>query len=156
MHFNESFSWAVRKSNPIIQIPKPNDTTTIRKRRNIQLVPVLWCYYITMHIRSIASGKKNTSIDAYSCSRIVSGDLTSAAPRTCGNLVFLRISITSEFLRSSSPSFSPEVKWQQTKQKVVWCKDMLMDIDPCSKMKTCSVVYIVVTTDNHPHPRWSI
>jgi hypothetical protein len=56
------------------------------------------------------SSKKKKKNAAYSCSRIVSGDLTSLAPRTLGNLVFLKISKTSEFLRSSSPSFSPELK----------------------------------------------
>lgn len=46
------------------------------------------------------------------------------------NLVFFKISLTSEFLFTSSPSFSPDVKCVQTKQKVVWFNVMLMDTDP--------------------------
>lgn len=47
------------------------------------------------------------------------------------NLVFFKISDTSKFLRTSSPSFSPEAKWVQTKQNVVWYNVTLIDIEPC-------------------------
>ncbi len=47
-----------------------------------------------------------------------------------GNLVFFKISVTSKFLLASSPSFSPDVKWVHTKQNVVWCNVMLIDIEP--------------------------
>jgi len=70
------------------------------------------------------------SVMPYSCSRIVWGEFLSPLEWTLGNLVFLRISITSEFLRSSSPSFCPDVKWLQMKQKLVWCNAMLIEIEP--------------------------
>jgi hypothetical protein len=47
------------------------------------------------------------------------------------NLVLFKISEMSEFLRNSSPHFSPEAKWVQTKQNVVWNNLMLIDIEPC-------------------------
>lgn len=53
------------------------------------------------------------------------------ALQECENLVFFKISLTSEFLFTSSPSFSPEVKCVHTKQNVVWCNVMLIDTDPC-------------------------
>lgn len=47
------------------------------------------------------------------------------------NLVLFKISVTSKFLLNSSPSFSPEAKWVQTKQNVAWYNVMLIDIEPC-------------------------
>lgn len=123
MHFNKSSCWTIRQGNAIVQIPEPYYTTAIDIKGQATVRQVCCSFFITV------SQKKRT----YSWSRIVLGDLTSPAPRTRGNLVFLKISITSEFLRTSSPSFSPEVKWQQMKQKLVWCNDMLIDIEPCDK-----------------------
>jgi hypothetical protein len=51
------------------------------------------------------------------------------------NTVLRSISSAFEFLFRSSPSFSPAVRWQQTKQKGVSCTDMLTDIDPYSILK---------------------
>lgn len=51
------------------------------------------------------------------------------------NLVFFRISATSEFLLISAPSFSPDVKWVHTKQNVVWYNVMLIDIEPYYQQK---------------------
>lgn len=47
------------------------------------------------------------------------------------NLVLFKISDTSEFRRTSSPSFSPDAKCVQTKQNAVDRIVMLIDIDPC-------------------------
>lgn len=58
------------------------------------------------------------------------GSAPVVALQECENLVFFKISLTSEFLFTSSPSFSPEVKCVQTKQKVVWFNVMLMETDP--------------------------
>lgn len=72
----------------------------------------------------------------YSCSNMESGDGSSSGPLDeCRNLVFLKISATSEFLLISSPSFSPEVKWVHTKQNVVWYNVMLIDIEPYYQKK---------------------
>jgi hypothetical protein len=86
---------------------------------------------------------------SYSCSRIVSGDFSSPELWTRGNLVFLRISMTSAFLLNSSPSFCPEVKWLHMKQKLVWCKDMLTEIDPCSvKQIIKSLFFLIVSSSD--------
>jgi hypothetical protein len=53
----------------------------------------------------------------------------------CRNLVFFRISATSEFLLISSPSFSPDAKWVHTKQNVVWYNVMLIDMEPYYQQK---------------------
>ena len=58
----------------------------------------------------------------YSCSKMVSGDI--AGPGLGyrwgrGNLVLLRISATSQFRRTSSPSFSPEARCVHTKHRLV-------------------------------------
>lgn len=63
----------------------------------------------------------------YSWSEIVLGKPILEVDR---NNVLRWISWTSAFLRSLSPSFSPEVRWQHTKQKSVSYMDMLTDIDP--------------------------
>lgn len=67
----------------------------------------------------------------YSCSIIFSGAKWFRVLQMMGNCMPLRISETSAFLLSSSPSFSPEAKWLHTKQKLVWCNDMLTAIHPC-------------------------
>lgn len=62
---------------------------------------------------------------------MVSGGIGCSGPLDeCENLVFFKISTTSEFLLASSPSFSPEVRWVHTKQNVVWYNVMLIDIEP--------------------------
>lgn len=62
---------------------------------------------------------------------MVSGGIGCSGPLDeCENLVFFKISTTSEFLLASSPSFSPEVKWVHTKQNVVWYNVILIDIEP--------------------------
>lgn len=72
----------------------------------------------------------------YSWSKILSGgNGCCEVLYECENLVFFNISMTSEFLLISSPSFSPEVKWAHTKQKVVPCNVMLIDIEPCCTPK---------------------
>lgn len=77
-------------------------------------------------------GKRMT----YSWSKILSGGSGCCEVLyECENLVFFNISMTSEFLLISSPSFSPEVKWAHTKQKVVPCNVMLIDIEPCLHTK---------------------
>jgi hypothetical protein len=68
----------------------------------------------------------------HSWSTILSGARRGLCLQILGNCVLLRISATSAFLFSSSPSFSPEARWLHTKQKLVWCNDMLIDIHPCN------------------------
>lgn len=63
-----------------------------------------------MYIYNIAQVLKNHDKYAYSCSKIFSGILELGNLQIFGNWVFLIISITSEFLLSSSPSFSPDAK----------------------------------------------
>lgn len=82
---------------------------------------------------SVYQRKQEHKWYTYSWPRIFSGTLLLGDRQILGNCVFFSISITSEFLLRSSPSFSPEAKWLQTKQKLVWCKDKLTDIQPCSK-----------------------
>ena len=89
--------------------------------------------YITKSRQRAAICQRYKEKISYSWSKICWGECSSPMPWTRGNLVFLSISMTSEFLRSSSPSFCPEVRWLQTKQKLVWCKDMLIEIEPCKK-----------------------
>ncbi|BAS91953.1 Os05g0114250, partial [Oryza sativa Japonica Group] len=72
---------------------------------------------------------------SYSCSKMVSGDGTAAAGadsrRRRVKRVLLRISTTSLFLRTSSPSFSPDARCVHTKHIVVLpCTVRLIDIDP--------------------------
>lgn len=86
--------------------------------------------------------------EPYSCSRMVSGDFSAPALLTLGNLVFLRISITSEFLLSSSPTFWPEVRWLHMKQKLVWCNNMLIEIDPCKATANASRYVSVCDSNN--------
>jgi hypothetical protein len=69
-------------------------------------------------------------IIAYSWSMIFSGTRWPGTLQMRGNCAFLRISATSEFLRTSSPSFSPDARWQHTKQMLVWCSVMLMAMHP--------------------------
>lgn len=61
------------------------------------------------------------------------------------NLVLLKISVTSEFLLNSSPSFSPDDKCAQTKQKLVPCIIMLMEIDPCPRSQATNHFQISIT-----------
>jgi len=75
--------------------------------------------------------KNNTKSITYSWSTILSVARQGLCLQILGNCVLLRISATSAFLFSSSPSFSPEARWLHTKQKLVWCNDMLIDIHPC-------------------------
>lgn len=70
----------------------------------------------------------NIVMEAYSCTRIVSGEPFS---RVGGNRVLFMISMTSRFLLSSSPSSSPDARWVQTKQSAVCWSVMLIEIDPC-------------------------
>jgi len=72
------------------------------------------------------------SMTSYSWSRILSGILRPDL-QILRNCVSLRISNTSIFRLNSSPSFSPEAKWLQMKQKLVWYSVMLTDIHPWNK-----------------------
>lgn len=77
--------------------------------------------------------RKNST---YSCAKIVSG---SSIPKTLilrGNFVLRRISAMSAFRRNSSPLLWPEVKCEHTKQKFVWWRDMLTEMDPYN---TCTM-----------------
>ena len=67
----------------------------------------------------------------YSWSIIVSGR-ESLEERE--NLVLLNISVTSKFLLSSSPSFSPDVRCVQTKHRLVSCNDMLIETEPYTRL----------------------
>lgn len=70
--------------------------------------------------------------NAYSWSSILSGIGRIIFLHILGNCIFFRISDTSAFLLSSSPSFSPEAKWLHTKQNAVWWTVMLIDMHPCN------------------------
>jgi hypothetical protein len=56
-----------------------------------------------------------------------------------GNLVRLRISATSQFRRTSSPSFSPDARCVHTKHRLVDaavalpCSVRLIEMDPCHR-----------------------
>ena len=71
----------------------------------------------------------------YSCSNILSGIRLLGTLHLLGKWVLLSISITSKFRLSSSPSFSPDAKWLQTKQKLVLYKSMLTAMQPCTQQK---------------------
>ena len=133
LHLNKCLSRTVGEGNPIIQVSKPYNSTKINaskirtcnaKQENARRAS----NYINM-LRVLVI-LRCMQVNSYSCSSIVSGDFSLSASCTRRNLVFLRISITSEFLLNSSPSFCPEVKWLQMKQKLVSCRDMLIEMDP--------------------------
>ncbi len=67
----------------------------------------------------------------YSCANIVSGSSNPDSLTNRWNVVRRRISAMSAFLWSSSPSLCPAIKCAQTKQKLVWCRDILIEMEPC-------------------------
>lgn len=85
----------------------------------------------------------------YSWSIIVSGR-ESLEERE--NLVLLNISVTSKFLLSSSPSFSPDVRCVQTKHRLVSCNDMLIETEPYTRLY---IVSYTKHTKSSQQPRFS-
>jgi len=71
---------------------------------------------------------------------IVLGSLIPVCLVIWGNVVRRRISATSAFRRSSSPSSWPDFKCVHTKQKLVWWRHKLTDTAPCTQTHYSSLI----------------
>lgn len=125
LHFHKPFSIIAAQRNSVIQVSKPYDSagdffSNMIRNFGITSMKNIW--------QSIEKSKKHihynfskiVSNNAYSWSKILSGILLYCVLQIFGNWVFFSISMTSRFRRSSSPSFSPDARWLQIKQKLVW------------------------------------
>lgn len=122
-----------------------------RKTRGVLVKSIkkLLIYYWNKNFTDTFQSSFNKFKYAHPWSRIFSGTLLPGVLQIFGNCVFLSISMTSKFLLSSSPSFSPDAKWLHTKQKLVRWKDMLTEIQPCNQTTNRKMTWLMwYTKDN--------
>ncbi len=78
-------------------------------------------------------------MSTYSWVMIVLGNSILGCLINRGNFVRCRISATSAFRRSSSPSLRPDFKCVHTKQKLVWWRHKLIETAPCTQNPSFSL-----------------